>query len=99
MMKKLEIPENRPHIQSFCGHKDATLFALKRLRSVMKQTSELRHLTIKLRLKIYTDTDRVTILRQSGRESHSSFGEAPSHSHDYTGFQTPICSQRRLIDL
>ena len=58
--KKLEIPENRPHIQSFCGHKDATLFALKRLRSVMKQTSELRHLTIKFRLKIYTDTDIVT---------------------------------------
>ena len=25
MMKKLEIPENRPHIQSFCCHKDCHL--------------------------------------------------------------------------
>ena len=87
MMKKLEIPENRPHIQSFCGHKDATLFALKRLRSVMKQTSDFRHFTIKLRLKIYTDTVRVTILRQSGRESHSPFGEARPTPMTTLGFK------------
>ena len=86
-MKKLEIPENRPHIQSFCGHKDATLFALKRLRSVMKQTSDFRHFTIKLRLKIYTDTDRVTILRQSGRESHFSIGEASPTPMTTLGFK------------
>ena len=83
----LEIPENRPHIQSFCGHKDATLFALKILRFVEKQTSELRHLTIKFRLKIYTDTDRVTILRQSVRESHSSYGEASPTPMTTLGFK------------
>ena len=53
----------------------------------MKQTSELRHFTIKLRLKIYTNTDRVTILRQSGRESHSSFGEASPTPMTTLGFK------------
>ena len=31
MMKKLEIPENRPHIQSFCGHKDCHLICSEKI--------------------------------------------------------------------
>ena len=30
--KKLEIPENRPHIQSFCGHKDCHLICSEKIK-------------------------------------------------------------------